>query len=368
MKDFGNLKVALVCDWLVGVGGAERVLLALHEIFPQAPIYTSQYDSSAIDWFHNADVRTLWLQHLPKGLRKFLPVLRAFSFSRLDLSEYDLVISSSGAEAKAIKTDSTTIHVCYCHSPTQYYWRRYEEYLKAPGFKRFNWLANIGLKLLVKPMRHWDKKAAQKPDYLIANSTYSQSEIKRCYGRKSKVILPPVDTGRFKNSRQPRSGFIAAGRQTPYKRTDLAVEACTKLGLNLIVLGNGPDHKRLQSIAGPTITFKTDFDDQVLASYMESSEAFIFPVLEDFGIVAVEALAAGTPVIAYQAGGALDYITESITGLFFQKQTTASLVQALMSFKPQGFDHVFISQYAKQFDVKLFKEHFIEYLDTIVAT
>lgn len=366
MKDLGNLKVALVCDWLVGIGGAERVLLALHQLFPDAPIYTSQYDPMAIDWFHDADVRTTWLQHLPKGLRKFLPLLRTMSFSQLDLSDYDLVISSSGAEAKAVKTGRSTIHICYCHSPTQYYWRRYDEYIKSPGFKYFGWLARIGLKLLVKPMRSWDRKAAQRPDYLIANSTFSQSEIKRCYGRESTVIHPPVDTERFKDTNQKRAGFVTVGRQTPYKKTDLAIAACTKLGLNLTVLGDGPDHKKLVSMAGETITFLTKVSDQAMVQLLESAEAFIFPVKEDFGIAAVEALAAGTPVIAYKGGGALDYITESKTGLFFPKQTTASLIQVLGSFNPQKFDSNYLKKAASQFSVTEFKKNMISFLASVI--
>jgi glycosyltransferase involved in cell wall biosynthesis len=367
MKDFSNLKVALVCDWLVGVGGAERVLLALHQLFPQAPIYTSQYDPKAIDWFHDIDVHTSWLQHLPKGLRKFLPLLRAISFSHLNLSDYDLVISSSGAEAKSVKTGKSTIHICYCHSPTHYYWRRYEEYIKDPGFGYFDWLARLGLKLLVRPMRNWDKKAAQKPDYLIANSTFSQSEIKRCYGRDSVVIHPPVDTDRFKDINQPRAGFVTAGRQTPYKRNDITIAACSKLGINLTVLGDGPEHKKLVAMAGPTIAFLTDASDQAMARHLEMAEAFIFPVIEDFGIVAVEALAAGTPVIAYHGGGSLDYVVESKTGLFFSEQTVASLTRTLRNFHSYKFNHSLISQYAKQFDTKHFKQHISEFVDPIVT-
>src|SRR3990167_1473815 len=163
-KDTKPLKVAIVCDWLVSIGGAERVVLDLHKMFPGAPIYTSQYDPKKIDWFKDADIRTTWLQKLPYGLRKFLPVLRAWSFSHLDLSEYDLVISSSGAEAKGIKTSKNTLHVNYCHSPTHYYWIRYDEYLQNPGFGSFNWLARLGLEVLVGPMRRWDLKASQRPD------------------------------------------------------------------------------------------------------------------------------------------------------------------------------------------------------------
>ncbi|MDB5165957.1 MAG: hypothetical protein JWM37_29, partial [Candidatus Saccharibacteria bacterium] len=302
-----ELKVAIVCDWLVGIGGAERVVLELHRLYPEAPIYTSQYDPAKIDWFKDADVRTTWLQKLPNGLKKFFPVLRALSFSRLDLSAYDLVITSSGAEAKAIKTGPKTTHVWYCHAPTHYYWRRYDDYLQHPGFGKLDWLARLGLKSLVGPMRKWDYRAAQKPTHVVANSTHTAQEIKKYYGRDATVIFPPVALRSF-TPNHGRHGYLIVGRQTPYKRIDLAVAACTRLGLPLTVVGEGPEHERLQAMAGPTVTFVIEPDDAAVAARMQKAQAFIFPGLDDFGIVAVEALAAGTPVVAYKGGGALDYI------------------------------------------------------------
>ena len=175
-----QLKVAIVCDWLTGIGGAERVVLELHKLYPEAPIYTSQYTPSKIDWFDGVDVRTGWLQKLPPQLKKFLPVLRAWYFSHLDLSNYDLVLSASGAEAKGVTTGPNTVHVSYCHSPTHYYWQRYDEYLAHPGLPRgLNWLGRLGLKMLVSPLRRWDKRAAKRPTALIANSTHIQAMIKK---------------------------------------------------------------------------------------------------------------------------------------------------------------------------------------------
>ena len=198
------MKVAIVCDWLTGIGGAERVVLELHRMYPDAPIFTSQYDPSKLDWFKDADVRTTWLQRLPKRLKKFLPLLRAWSFSRLDLSDYDLVISSSGAEAKGVKTGPNTVHVCYCHSPTHYYWIRPEEYLKNPGFPRgFNWLAKLGLRLLLDSLKRWDRQAAKRPTIMIANSTHTQAMIQKYYRRDSTVVFPPVDTERFRARGKP---------------------------------------------------------------------------------------------------------------------------------------------------------------------
>ena len=288
-----KLKVAIVCDWLLGTGGAERVVYELHKLYPQAPIYTSQYDNNpkiwyGYNWFEDADIRTTKLQKLPKSLKKFMPVLRALAFPRLDLSEYDLVISSSGAEAKSVHTKANTLHICYCHSPTQYYWQRYEQYIKHPGFPLgTNWLAKMGLRLLVSPLRVWDRHAAKQPDIMIANSTHIQEAIKKYYKRESSVIFPPVDVERFKlrGPTQDRHGFVVAGRQAPYKRIDLAVLACTKLKLPLVVIGNGPEHKKLEKLAGRNVTFLTSVSDEDLPKHCSSSLALIFPTdTEDFGI------------------------------------------------------------------------------------
>lgn len=363
------MKVAIVCDWLTGIGGAEKVVLALHKLYPDAPIYTSQYDSSKINWFRDADVRTLWLQKLPKSLKKFLPILRAYAFSRLDLSAYDLVISSSGAEAKGVKTGSKTIHICYMHSPTHYYWVRQEEYLKNPGFpKGLNWLAKLGLKTFSGPLKSWDKHAAKKPNYIIANSTYTKKNIKKFYGRDSEVIYPPVDISRFKtNSKksQPRHGFVIAGRQTPYKRIDLAVRACNELSVPLVVIGDGPEHKNLEKIAKRNITFLSQVSDQTIADYFSSALGFIFPGKDDFGIVAVEALAAGTPVVAYKAGGALDYVEDGKNGVFFSEQNSESLARALTRTSRKSFDYLEISSSAKKFSEAKFDDNISKFIEGV---
>ena len=364
------MKVAIVCDWLVGTGGAERVVLELHNLFPDAPIYTSQYDSKpeawhGQNWFADADVRTLWLQKLPKGLRKFLPPLRAWAFGRLNLRDYDLVISSTGAEAKAVKTGPNTKHISYIHSPTHYYWIRYDEYLKNPGFGRLDPLARLGLRLFVGPLRKWDYRAAQKPDVLVANSSHTQKMIKKFYGRDSVVVHPPVDIERFAGkNEEPRRGFVTTGRQTPYKRIDLVVEAFNKLDLPLLVLGNGPAHGDLKKLAGRKVTFKKTPSDEEVAHYLQTSLAFILPNLDDFGIVAVEALAAGTPVVAYKAGGALDYIEPKVNGLFFNEQTTEALAGAVSDFLSLKFSHQRIQQSAEKFSAKNFRTNFAKLLKT----
>ena len=355
------MKVAIVCDWLTGIGGAERVILEMHKLYPEAPIYTSQYDPEKISWFNEADVRTGWLQKLPAGLKKFLPVLRAWYFSHLDLSEYDLVISISGAEAKGVKTGPNTLHICYCHSPTHYYWIRYEQYLAAPGFPTgLNWLARLGLKLLVEPLKKWDFKAAQRPTVMVANSTHTQAMITKYYQRDSTVIHPPVDIERFTLKGTPplRHGFVTAGRQTPYKRIDLAVEACTELNVPLVVIGNGPDNAKLHKLAGRSVIFLTRVPDEEIPMHFQSASAFIFPTnIEDFGVTGVEAMAAGTPVIAYTEGGPRDYIIPGKTGLFFEKQTVNSLIQTLQEFKPERFDAAVIRAEAERFSAGVFQKN-----------
>ncbi len=358
-------KVAIVCDWLVGIGGAERVVLEMHRLYPKAPIYTSQYDPDALDLFkfkgvEDLDIRASWLQKLPKSLKKFLPMLRAWTFSHMDLSEYDLILSSSGAEAKDVKRRKDAVHICYCHSPTHYYWVRHEEYLERPGFPRgFNWLARLGLKTLVGPLRRWDLKAAKRPDHYITNSNHTKEMIKRFYKRDAVVVHPPVETERFKvKGEQPlRHGFIIAGRQSPYKRFDLAIEACNQLKVPLIVIGDGPDNGRLRKLAGRGVTFLTDVNDHDIIEHFQSALGFIMPNMDDFGIVAVEAMAAGTPVIAYKKGGALDYVIPGKTGMFFDQQTVGNLRNTLEAAMKKDFDHEAIAKHAEQFSVDNFRKN-----------
>jgi glycosyltransferase involved in cell wall biosynthesis len=368
-RDPAQMKVAIVHDWLIG-GGAERVVYELHQMFPDSPIYTSYCTD---EWRERLDgkVVTGFLQYRPfPALRKYVPFLRAWWFSRLDLSGYDLVISSTGAEAKGVKTGPNTTHICYCHAPTHYYWDRYDQYMQHPGFPAgFNWLARLGLKLLVGPMRRWDYKAAQRPDYMIANSTHTQAKVKEYYNRDSEVIFPPIDIERFNNLPvQKRHGFITAGRQTPYKKIDLAVAACTLLNLPLIVIGNGPDHAKLVKMAGPSITFIVGPSDAEVVQYFAAAAAFIFPGEDDFGITPVEAMAAGTPVIAYKGGGALDYVFEGKTGMFFTKQTVESLAQALQDFRASEFDNNILRLQAHNFSVEVFIHKMNGFIKNILKT
>jgi glycosyltransferase involved in cell wall biosynthesis len=229
--------------------------------------------------------------------------------------------------------------------------------MKRPGFGIFNPLARIGLWLFVRPLRKWDYKAAQKPDYIVAISTHIRDEVKKYYNRDTTVIFPPVYFERFQKKsshRLKRHGFIISGRQTPYKRFDLAVVACTKLGLPLTVIGNGPDHARLRRLAGKSVTFLGKVSDDVLEEEFNRAEALIFPGLDDFGITPVEAMAAGMPVIAYKAGGAMDYVKPGVTGEFFEKQTAASLAKALQEFNGGSYSSAAIKAYATKFSKEKF--------------
>jgi glycosyltransferase involved in cell wall biosynthesis len=363
MASAQNKKVAIVHDWLVG-GGAELVVEQLHKTFPEAPIYTSYCTP---EWRKrlNGKVVTGWLQHFGR-IRKFIPMLRIWWFTHLDLSDYDLVISSSGAEAKGIKVPKDTLHVNYCHAPTHYYWSRYDEYMQRPGFGKLDFLARFGLKLLVGPLRKWDYKAAQRPNHMIANSTHTQTEIKKYYDRESTVIHPPVYFERFQkaeNKVAKRRGFVVSGRQVPYKRFDLAIQACSELNLPLTVIGDGPDNARLRKLAGPTVKFLGRASDEVIEREFARAEALIFPGIDDFGITAIEALASGTPVIAYKAAGALDYIDEAKNGLFFTDQTPESLAKSLGPFNTKVWDYQVIIKGAAKYDSSTFRKKIVEFLD-----
>ena len=364
-------RVAIVADWLIG-GGAERVVYELHRLYPDAQIYTSYCNKKSRAQFKDADIRVSYMQRFPLSkLYKFLPILREHWFENVNLKEFDLIISASGAEAKGIKNiKPSALHINYCHSPTHYYWVRYYEYLQNPGFGIFDPIARIGIKLLLESRQRWDYRAAQRPKYIIANSNCVKDRIEQIYNRDSEVIFPPVDTKRFHSnikyqiSNIKRSGFVIAGRQTPYKRIDLAVAACTKAGLPLTVIGDGPEHKKLKKMAGPTISFKTNVSDGEISKYFQEASAFIFPNEDDFGITPVEAMAAGTPVIALKAGGALDYVIPGKTGEFFTKQNADSLADVLTNFDASKYDSEKIIAHAKNFSVEAFHKNIGQFVNS----
>jgi glycosyltransferase involved in cell wall biosynthesis len=353
-------KIAIVCDWLTeGIGGAEKVVKAVHDMYPQAPIYTSQYRPAKTEWLGKADVRTGWLNNFPTGLRRFIPFLRANYFSHLDLSDYKTIISITGAEAKYVKTGKRTKHISYIHAPTQYYWGKYDQYLKDPGFGVLNPLARIVLKVIVGPMRQADYAYAQKPDVLIANSTFVQKEIKEYYHRDSQIVFPPVSVVKNTTSKT-RDGFVVIGRLASWKRVDLAIEACKITGDKLTIIGAGPERKKMIRLAKDSrnIRIKPAINSaKKIAQVLSSSAGFIFPSQEPFGIAPVEALMQGTPVIAFKDGGALDFIVDGKNGLFFEKQTIESLVGAIEKFKKIKFNHSEVKKTATKFSEANFRKH-----------
>lgn len=355
-------KIAIVHDWLTNMGGAENVVLALHDAFPSAPIYTSTFTPETMPAFKDLDIRTTKLQNLPGPLRKlhkFFPMLRVKAFQELDLSEFDIIISSSSAESKQVKkTRKDQIHICYCHTPIRYYWSHYDEYKNDPGFGNLNWAVRLAMPIMVPSLKKADYKAAQNVDVFIANSTEVQKRIKKYYKKSSTVIYPPVDVDRFTPTRERSHYYVALGRQVPYKRIDLAVEAATRLDVPLKVYGNGSEHQRLVEMAGPTVEFFTDrfgdASDSAVTEALNNAKGYIFPADEDFGIVQAEALAAGAPVIGYGKGGTLDIVQDGESGILFHRQTAEAVTEAIAKAEHTTFLPGTLRRKAKRFDKGLF--------------
>ena len=360
------MKVAIVCDWLTNVGGAEKVLLRIHKLFPEAPIYTSQYNPSKIDWFKDADVRTGWLQKFPVGMRRFLGPLRQRYFSHLDLKEYDLVISVTGAEAKAVKVPNG-IHVSYCHVPTQYYWQMYESYMKNPGFGILNPLVRFFFWLLVKPLRKADLKAARRVDYFVTISEYAKGLISKYYGKDSVIVHPPVEINNFKISKNIKDYYIVTSRQVNWKRIDLAVKACMMTQRKLVVIGEGPEHKKLVKMAKGSglVEFLPLMKKEELAKYLAGAKGYLFPSMEPFGIAPVEALASGVPVIAFKEGGATDYVLEGKNGILFEEQTAVSLAEAILKFEKMKIKREKIPETAKKFSEARFDKEILDFVKKV---
>lgn len=355
-------KVAIVHDWLTNMGGAELVVLALAEAFPGAPIYTSTYVPEKMPAFKHLDVRTTNLQKMSgplAKLHKFFPTLRVKAFQELDLSEYDIIISSSSAEAKQIrKTREGQVHICYCHTPIRYYWSHYDEYKRDPGFGKLNWLVRLAMPVLIPKQRKLDYEAAQNVDIFLANSSETQKRIQQFYNKPSMVLYPPVDTKLFSPQRERNNYYVTVGRQVPYKHHDLAVAACTELNVPLYVFGNGPEHEKLTRMAGKNVTFYTDRNgnasDENLRKALNGAKGFIFPSEEDFGIVSVEALAAGTPVIGYGKGGTLDIVQDGETGVLFNEQSVQAVKEAIEKAAILEFFPSKLNRTARRFDKTLF--------------
>ncbi len=354
--------MAIVADWLTDRGGAERVVLTLASLFPQADIFTSVFKEENFPELKERRVFVSFLQRYPFAFRHQLyTLLRPLAFEEFDFKNYEIVISSSSAESKGIITLPETFHLCYCHTPTRYFWSHYEEYLRRPQLGFFNPLAKLVLPRLIPRLRRWDFLAAQRVDRFVASSETTKARIQKYYGREAKVIYPPVEIKRFRLGERG-DYFIILGRQIPYKRTDIAVEAFDQTGLPLKIVGRGPEVERLMPRARKNIEFVTDASDREVAELLSNAKALVFPQEEDFGIVALEAQAAGKPVIAYRAGGALESVIEGKTGVFFDEQTPASLILGLKKFSRLSFNPKTIREHAATFDTSIFKRKFARFL------
>lgn len=349
------MNIAIIHDWLTNFAGAERVLKEISEIFPEADIFTSVVDKKQTGGIKIEKIRATYLQKIPFAIskRQLLIPLMPLAFENLDLRKYDLVISNTSSMAKGVITKVETPHICYCHTPTRYLW---EPQLDSRA-------SNSRLKLKINhKLRIWDRLAAMRPDYYIANSENIKNKIWKYYRRQSVVVYPPVDVGRFKvyPKEQIKDYYLCVGRLIPYKKVDLAIEAFNDLKKPLYVVGDGSERKKLQKLAGPTIKFLGHLGDQDQAKVYGQAKAFVFPANEDFGIVPLEAMASGRPVIAYGAGGALETVTEGITGTLFSEQTPQCLISAVRDFDPSRYDPTRLRQRAMNFDNTTFRKNFKE--------
>jgi glycosyltransferase involved in cell wall biosynthesis len=356
------MKVALIYDRVNKWGGAERVLLALHKIFPDAPLYTSVYNQEKTPWAKVFTVKTSFLQNFPKAStsHEFYAALMPLAFESFNFDEFDLVISITSEAAKGIITKPKTLHVCYCLTPTRYLWSGYKDYFRSPIFRFIS-------KPIVAYLRSWDKIAAQRPDKYIAISSEVKNRIKKYYQRDSAIIYPPLMMAGKSQNDSKTSGdyFLLVSRLTNfYKRVDIAIKACTKLNLPLKIVGEGIDQESLKRIAGPTVEFLGNLTDEELASYYRNCKALIFPGLEDFGLTMVEAGSFGKPVVAFRGGGSLDIVREGVTGDFFNEQTPESLMTVLKSFNDKRYNTKSCKENSERFSFERFEESFKNFLES----
>ena len=360
-----SMKIALVHDFLVKLGGAERVLKVFAEMYPEAPIYTLLYDEAVCGKvFPAARVRTSFLQKLPLWVRKrqkFLLPLMPRAIESFDLSEFDVVISSSGAYAHGVLIPSSAKHICYCHSPMRYAWDYTHEYLQEQNAGRLKkFLANR----MVHKVRQWDQIAADRVDSYIANSNHVRKRIKKYFRRDSEILFPPVDTRRFKPQKEHENYFLIVSTLSPYKKIDLAVQLFNKIGKELIIIGDGSQFEYLKSIAASNVHVMGFKDDETVKKYMENCRALIFPGEEDFGITPVEAMACGKPVLAFGKGGALETVVPGVTGEFFYEPTIASMEDGLgrLIVNELQYDAEKIHKHASEFSKQKFVEKFGEFI------
>lgn len=369
--DLSKLRVAIVHYWFIGRAGGEKVVDELAELFPQADLYALVAKPEVLaPSLSNHRLHTSFLQRFPgatKFHRHFL-LLQPLALEQFDLSQYDLVISSESGPAKGVLTPASTCHICYCHSPMRYIWDMYPQYIRS-----MNPLVRVVFMLTAHYIRLWDLASAQRVNYFVANSQFIASRIHKIYGRNSTVIHPPVEIPGTSHNLQAGEEYIAIGRMVDYKRFDLAVAACTRLGRKLAVVGDGPQRKKLEAIAGPTVTFLGKLSDSELRDRLARSRALLFPGEEDFGIIPVEAQSEGRPVIAYGSGGALETILGDIpgqsqvanpTGIFFFEQSVEAMCNAIFEFeaKEKDFSSAAIREHSLQFSREVFRHKMTQFI------
>ncbi len=363
------MKIALVHDYLVQYGGAERVLESFARVFPEAPIYTLLYDREATHGvFEKYDIRVSSLQRLPQATKyhRLLPWLMPLAIERFDLSRFEVVLSDSSSFAKSVITRPETLHISYVHTPMRYAWDDCHKYTQDFGFPR---LIKRAVPLAMNFIRLWDRAAADRVDHYVANSRFVARRIKKYYDKEADIIYPPVDRRRFRPRPDLHSPELAAqnyflmvGRLIAYKRHDIAIEAFNRLKLPLKIIGRGPELNNLRKMAGETIEFLGRVGDDDLARYYANCRAFVFPQEEDFGIVAVEAMAMGKPLIAFAGGDIVDHLIPGVSGVFFDSQTSEGLIAAVEEFDSLAFDPEQISAYVDRFDKSVFERKIKEYV------
>ena len=351
------MRLALIADWLTTLGGAERTLVEFHAEWPQSPLFTTVARRGALGPLERADIRTTRLQSLYSltGRHQVLLPLMPAAVEEIDLRGFDVILSSSHAIAKGIIPPPSAAHVCYCHTPMRYAWEMERQYLDDFGVPQ---LLRKTVQRQLRELRRWDLSTAKRVDSFIANSTETAGRIERIYGRSATVIPPPVQDRFFAAPLAPMGGrthYLAVGRLVPYKRFDLLIEAANAKKLPLIIVGKGREYPRLKAAGGPTVTFRGHVTDDELPELYAAAKAVLFPTHEDAGIVPLEAQACGTPVIAYGRGGTLDTVIERKTGLFFEEQTSESLLHALEKFSKMHFDPQGIRDHARQFSAEGFR-------------
>ncbi len=351
------MKIAFVHEYLNQFGGAERMLQVLCALYPRAPIYTLLYDRDATGGvFDGRVIKTSFLQNLPfsKKHHRIFPLLMPLAIEQFDFSDYDLVLSISASFAKGIITKPHTKHICYCLTPPRFLWDNSQKFVEEFGYPK---LVKKFLPPFITYLRIWDKEASLRVDDFWSISDFIQGRIKKYYSKDSKVIYPPVNVEKFHVSDKISDYFFMAGRLVSYKRFDIAIKAFNQNGLPLKIVGTGPELNKLKKVANKNIEFLGLVSDEKLAELYSQSQACIFPQEEDFGIVPLESMASGRPVIAYRSGGALETIVENKTGIFFNEQTPESLEAALEKFNNFEFKPEDCREQAEKFDIEVFKNN-----------